>query len=135
MIKNFVPQPYDGLNPLPSYVGNVRAYTLVATAAGDYNVTLAKLTVGDSVSAGNPLSHALYESFTDHGKQAKATRTRASGCDREFAAVKNAMIMAGVEFYPALPSSCEDILNSLGEWFVTQNPELSGASVVSQMRS
>jgi len=135
VIKNFVPQPYDGLNPLPSYVGNVRVYTLVATAPGNYNVTLAKLTVGDSVSAGNPLSHALFESFNDHGKQAKVVRTRVSGYDREFVAVKNAMIGAGVEFHPTLPCPCEDILTSLGEWFVTQNSELSGISVMSQKRS
>ena len=28
MIKNFEPQPYDGLNPLPSYVTNVSSFTL-----------------------------------------------------------------------------------------------------------
>lgn len=79
MIKNFEPQPYDGLNPLPSYVTNVSSFTLTGSVPGGYEITLAKLTVGESVSAGNPLSHALFESFDDHGRRMKATRTRVSG--------------------------------------------------------
>ena len=63
MIKNFEPQPYDGLNPLPSYVTNVSSFTLTGSVPGGYEITLAKLTVGESVSAGNPLSHALFETI------------------------------------------------------------------------
>lgn len=132
MIKDFTPMPYEGINPLPDYVTNVRAYTLVGIAPGGYRVTLAKLTVGESKSAGNPLGHALFESFSDHGEQKKAVRTRVSGADREFIAVKNAMIEAGVEFYPTLPSPCEDVLSSLGDWFTVSNPEITECSVVSQ---
>ncbi len=132
MIKDFVPQPYNGLNPLPSYATKVRAYTLTAKAPSNYVITLAKLTVGESLSAGKPLAHALFESFTDHGERAKAARTRASGCDLEFTAVRGAMSEAGVEFCPALPCPYEEILEAFGEWFMAQNPELTEASVVSQ---
>lgn len=132
MIKNFVTQPYDGLNTLPDYVKNTRIYALTANVVGGYSITLAKLTVGDLMSAGNPLVHALFESFTDHGARAKAARTRASGYDREFIAVKNAMIETGVEFHPALSCPCEMIMSALGEWFKVQNPEIMEVSVVSQ---
>ena len=62
----------------------------------------------------------------------KATRTRVSGYDREFIAVKNAMMESGVEFYPTLPSPCEAVLQSLGDWFSVQNPEITSPVVVSQ---
>lgn len=132
MIKNFVPQPYEGINPMPDYVSNIRSYTLVGTAPGNYVVTLARLTVGESLSAGNPLTHALFESFTDHGERMKAARTRVSGYDREFIAVKNAMIETGVVFYPTLSSTCEELLQSLGEWFTVENTEITEFAVMSQ---
>lgn len=132
MIKNFTPQTFDGNNPLPAYVDNVSSYELVATAPGGYKITLAKLTVGDSKSAGNPLAHALFESFTDHGERAKVARTRVSGYDRDFIAVRSAMSEAGVEFHPALSCPCETVLEALGAWFAVQNPELTEVSVVSQ---
>ena len=69
MIKNFTPMPFEGINPLPDYVTNVRAFTLVGTAPGGYRVTLAKLTVGESKSAGNPLGHALFESCENPRKR------------------------------------------------------------------
>ena len=102
MIKNFIPQPFEGGNPLPNYVSNVSEYPLVGTVPGGYKVVLARLTVGESLSAGNPLAHALFESFTDHGDRAKVSRTRVSGYDREFIAVRSAMSETGVEFLPAL---------------------------------
>lgn len=132
MIKNFEPQPYDGFNPLPSYVTNVSTFTLTGTVPGGYEITLAKLTVGESVSAGNLLSHALFESFDDHGRRMKAARTRVSGFDREFVAVKSAMSGCGFAFHPALPSVCETVLYALGEYFQAQNPEIAEVSVVSQ---
>lgn len=132
MIKNFTPQQFEGLNTLPIYVNNVRTYTLIATVPGDYVITLAKLTVGDSVSAGNPLSHALFESFTEHGERMKASRTRVNGHDKDFISVKNAMIETGVDFHPVLSSPCETILRSLGEWFMAQYPEITAFSLVSQ---
>ncbi|MEG1562516.1 MAG: hypothetical protein RR365_02125 [Bacteroides sp.] len=132
MIKAFNPQPFDGYNPLPDYVSGVDKHALIGTIPGGYKITLAKLTVGASMSAGNPLAHALFESYTNHGEQAKVARTRASGYDREFIAVRSAMNETGVEFHPALPCPCEAILKSLGEWFVVKNPEITEVSVVSQ---
>ncbi len=132
MIKDFTPMPFEGINPLPDYVSNIRVYTLIGIVPGGYHVTFAKMTVGDSVSAGNPLAHALFESFDTHGKRMKAARTRVSGYDREFIAVKNAMIETGMNFYPTLSSPCEDVLRSLGDWFMVTNPEITECSVVSQ---
>ena len=132
MIKDFTPMPYAGINPLPVYVSNVRTYKLIGGVPGGYTITLAKLTVGGSVSAGNPLAHALFESFSDHGEQMKTARTRVSGYDREFIAIKNAMIEAGVEFHPITTCSGEEILRALGEWFQTQNDEIASFSIVSQ---
>lgn len=130
MIKNFIPKPFEGGNPLPDYVSKVSRYELVGTVPGGYRVTLAKLAVGSSVSAGNPLSHALFESYTDHGERAKVARTRVSGSDMGFISVRSAMSETGVEFHPALPCSEEDVLRALGEWFKVQNPEISEVSVV-----
>ena len=132
MIKNFIPQKYEGANPLPNYASNVRQYALLARVPGNYTITLAKITVGESVSAGNQLAHVMFESFTSHGERRKITRTRASGYDREFNAIKNAMIEAGVEFNPTVSSPCETVLRSLGEWFQQSNPEIIDTSLVSQ---
>lgn len=133
MIKDFIPQEYTGPNPLPSYATtDMTEYTLLGEVQGGYIITLAKLTVGDSVSAGNPLTHALFESFTDHGERRSVARTRVSGYDREFTAVKNAMFAAGVEFNSASPCGSEEILTAFGEWFMSQNAEITNCSVVSQ---
>ena len=56
MIKNFTPQPYDGLTALPDYVTSPRFYTLVGYAPGDYTVTLARMTVGEYIAAKNAMS-------------------------------------------------------------------------------
>lgn len=98
MVKNFIPQPYDEPTALPDYVTTSRCYTLVGYAPGDYAVTLARMTVGDSKSAGNPLTHVLFESYTDHGEQAAIMRTRVSGHDREFIAAMNAMVRRELNF-------------------------------------
>ena len=73
-----------------------------------------------------------FESFDDHGRRMKATRTRVSGFDREFVAVKSAMSGCGFAFHPALPGACETILYALGEFFQAQNPEIAEVAVVSQ---
>lgn len=132
MIKNYTPKAYDGLDPLPDYVSDRWTYTLVGTVPGGYKVTLAELTVGNSISANNPLAHALYKSYTDHGERRKITRSRAGGYDRELTAVKNAMREAGVEFLPALPNSSETILYALGEWMQANNPDIEAFEVMSQ---
>ena len=132
MIKNFEPQPYDGLNPLPSYVTNVSSFTLTGSVPGGCDITRAQLTGGDSVRAGNPVCHAGCGGVGDHGRRMKATRTRVSGFDREFVAVKSAMSGCGFAFHPALPGACETILYALGEFFQAQNPEIAEVAVVSQ---
>lgn len=135
MIKGFTPALYEGPNPLPSYAAtDVSEYTLLGEISGGYIITLAKLTIGESLSAGNPLTHALFESFTDHGKQSAVARTRVSGFEREFTAIKNAMFAAGVEFNSAPPCGAEEILTAFGDWFMMTNPEILSCSVVSQMR-
>lgn len=132
MIKNFTPKIYDGINQLPVYVGKVKQHTLIGFVPGGYVITLAKLTAGESISAGTRLSHALFESFTDHGERKKSARTRVSGFDSDFIAVKNAMIETGVEFEPITSCPVEDILRSLGEWFMSKNPEIESFSLMSQ---
>lgn len=133
MIKDFIPRAYAGPNPLPTYAtADLIQYALLGKIRGGYVITLAKLTIGGSVSAGNPLTHALFESFTDHGERRGIARTRVSGSDREFTAVKNAMFAAGVEFTAAPPCGSEEILTAFGEWFMERNPEIEGCSVVSQ---
>ena len=131
MIKNFIPQPYIGENPLPTYVSKLRQYILVGTIAGGYKITLAKLTIGDSISASNLLTHALFESYNDHGEQMALSRTRVSGHEREFWAVKNAMINVGIEFKNVTSCSSEEIMKSLGAWFRKQNSDIKYCSVVS----
>ena len=84
------------------------------------------------MSAGNPLSHALFESFTDHGERMKTARTRVSGKNQELTAVKNAMTEAGIEFNPALPNSCETILYSLGQYFQSVNSDIREFALMSQ---
>lgn len=132
MIKNFIPQKYDGFNPLPKYASNVREYTLLAKVTGGYTITLARITVGDSISGGSNLSHAIFESFTDHGERRRMARTRANGCDREFMAVKSAMTSVGVEFNPCTICSSEEILRAFGDWFKANNPEIASYTLVSQ---
>ncbi len=132
MIKNYAPLPYDGAAALPQYVTDVKTYTLVGEVPGGYKITLAELSIGSSVSAGNPLTHALFKSYTDHGEQAKVVRMRGNGLDGEVAAVMSAMRQAGVEFNPALPSSCETILYALGAWMQEHNPEIAAVTLVSQ---
>ena len=124
MIKNYAPQPYDGTTALPQYVTDVSTYTLIGEVPGGYKITLAELSVGSSVSAGNPLTHALFKSYSDHGEQMKVVRVRANGVDGE--------VMAGVEFNPALPVSCETVLYALGAWMQEHNPEITSVTLVSQ---
>ena len=132
MIKSFTPEQYAGVNSLPLYVTGVREYTLVGTTKEGYVITLGRLSVGNSLSAGNPLSHALFESFTDHGERMKTACTRVSGKNQELVAVKNAMTETGIEFNPALPNSCETILYSLGQYFQSVNPDIREFALMSQ---
>lgn len=84
------------------------------------------------MSAGNPLTHALFKSYSDHGEQMKVVRVRTNGVDGEVTAAVSAMRMAGVEFNPALPVSCETVLYALGAWMQEHNPEITSVTLVSQ---
>ena len=132
MIRNFTARPFEGVNSLPSYVTNVKIYTLTGRVPGGYEITLARLTTGESVSAGNPLSHCLFESFSDHGIRSRAARTRVSGYDREFISVKNAMMESGVEFNPTIPVTSDVVMQALGEWFQANNDEIESWNVAVQ---
>lgn len=138
MIKSFTPRPYDGDKHLPSYATNVQRYELLGCVEFEgkapYIITLAKLAIGESISAGKPLAHAVFESFDDHGKRAAATRSRMSGYERQISAVKNAMADAGVEFDGVTFSEPENFLGALGAWFLTHNPDLKKYCVLSQTR-
>ena len=132
MIKNYNPRPFEQPNPLPTYAVISGDYTLTATVKGGYVITLAKLTIGESVSADKPLTHALFQSFSDHGEQMFVARTRVSGYERAFAAVKNAMMEAGVEFEPVAPCHPETLLTALGAWIQAGNPDIERYDLVSQ---
>lgn len=136
MIKNVQLKPLDIEKPceLPTYVyGNgVEKYTLFATVQGDYKITLAKLTIGSSVSAGNDISHAMFESYSDHGEKMSEAKIRMGGLEREFMAVKNAMSKAGIEFENIAPCHFCDLLNALGAYYQAGNPEITEYAVVSQ---
>jgi len=134
LIKNFIPRPYKGENPLPIYVSDLRQYILIGNVTGGYKITLAKLTVGNSISAGNPLTHALFESYSDHGERMAVTRTRVSGYESEFWAVKNAMFNAGIEFSNVTSCNSEEIMKSLGDWFCEQNSDIENYSLMSHIR-
>lgn len=134
MIKSFSPKPFEGLTPLPSYVANVQVHTLEAKAPGGYWITLGRLTVGESVSQGSTLTHALFESFDDHGERKAAARARAnSWYIPVFVAVSEAMAKAGMEFEHTTPRTCEDIIWELKAWFERSNPELTGFRYVSHL--
>ena len=62
------------------------------------------------------------------------SRTRVSGHEREFIAVKSAMFEAGVEFRPIAPCHIEDLMKALGAYYKAENPEIISYLLVSQMR-
>lgn len=136
MIKNVQLKPFDAdkICELPTYVygGGIEKYTLVATVPGNYKIILAKLTIGTSVSGATTLSHAMFESYSEHGEKMSESKIRISGCEREFMAVKNAMSEVGIEFKSIAPCHFLDLLNALGAYYQAVNPEISEYVVVSQ---
>lgn len=66
MISNYNPRPFEQFNPLPEYVAITEQYELLAKTKTGYTNTLAKLTIDKSVSAGNRLTHVLFEVLSDH---------------------------------------------------------------------
>lgn len=133
MIKNYNPRPFEQPNPLPTYVAITDQYELLAKTKTGYTITLAKLTVGNSLSAGHLLSHVLFESFSDHGERMSVVRTRVSdNSGRAFSAVMGAMMGAGVEFESVTPCHFETMLTALGAWIQAKNPEIEKYELVSQ---
>ena len=132
MIKNYNPRPFEQFNSLPTYVTLTERYELLAKTKTGYTITLAKLTIGKSVSAGNQLSHVLFESFSDHGERRAVARTRVNGYERVFVAVMNAMMEVGVEFESITPCHSEMMLTALGAWIQARNPDIEHYGLVSQ---
>ena len=132
MIKNYNPRPFEQFNPLPTYVAITEQYELLAKTKTDYTIMIAKLTVGKSISAGKQLSHALFESFNDHGERRAVARTRVSGYERIFNAVMNAMLEVGVEFESVTPCHSEMLLTALGAWIQARNPDIEKYEIMSQ---
>ena len=134
MIKNYNPRPFEQFNPLPSYVAITEQYEMLAKTKTGYTIILAKLTVGKSVSAGNQLSHALFEGFTDHGERMAVVRTRVSGYERVFNAPMNAMMEVGVEFEAVTPCHSEMMLTALGAWIQARNPDIEHYEIVTKLK-
>ena len=107
-------------------------YELLATTKTGYTIRLAKLTIGQSVSAGNQLTHVLFESFSDHGERRAIARTRVSDNARVFIAVMNAMLEVSVEFESVNPCHSEMMLTALEAWIQTRNPDIENYEIVSQ---
>lgn len=133
MINAYKPQPFGGNNPLPAYVSDIREYVLEAVVKEGYIITLAKMAVGESKSAGKTLKHALFESFTSSGERSRVARARAVGRDSEFIAAREAMVDCGVEFSQGTVfGSSEGLLKELGLWMKSQNSYLREVYIMSQ---
>lgn len=133
MIKSFSIKPYTKDSPLPAYVKLKKFYEILATAPGGYRITLAKIYIGESCSAGTPLSHAKFESYTKYGEKARVTRTRASGYNREIVALQNAIIQAGAEIENVTINNSNEIITYIAQWYSDTCPELTNINIVSQM--
>ena len=133
MIKNYNPRPFEQFISLPTYVAITDRYNLLAKTKTGYTIMLATLTIGGSVSAGNSLTHVLFESFSDHGERMAIVRTRVSGHNRVFSAVMNAMMDAGVEFESVTPCHSETMLTALGAWIQARNTDIDQYEIVSQI--
>ncbi len=131
MIKNYNPRPFEQFSLLPNYAAVTEQYELLAKTKTGYTITLAKLTIGKSMSAGNQLTHVLFESFSDHGERRAFARTRVSGYEREFIAVMNAMLEIGVEFESVAPCHSEMMLTALGAWLQLRNTDIEHYEIVS----
>lgn len=134
MIRNVALKPFQKAQLFPAYVykNGVKTYTLNAVVSSGYEIVLARITVGDSLSGGAPLSHVLFEGYAKNGQKMIETKTRVGGYEREFNAVKQAMIKAGVEFEPIVPCHPEELLSGLGAWYKAVNPDIRDYAVVSQ---
>ena len=131
MIKNYNPRSFEQLNSLPPYMVITEQYELLAKTKTGYIITLAKLTVGQSKSAGNPLNHVLFESFSDHGERMAVARTRIIGHGHVFSAVMNAMMEIGVEFESVALCHSETMLTAIEAWIQVKNPDIEQYKIMS----
>ena len=133
MIKNVKLKPFDKTCKFSDYVyrNKVDEYELVGVV-GDYNISLARLRIGISKTPNGECSHAIFESFDSHGKKMSESKFRTDGCDREFMAVKNAMIGVGIEFENTAPCHFLELLNALGAYYRAENPDITKCVVLSQ---
>ena len=133
MIKDVNLKPFEKSVFLPAYVSNIGIYTLTAKVLGDYEITLAQLVIGDTMSAGVPLTHVLFRSYTSKGKKCTESRTRVSGFEREFIAVKSAMFNVGIIFEPIVPCHFLELLNSVGAYYQADNQDIQSYEILSQV--
>ena len=124
MISNYNPRPFEQFNPLPKYAAITEQYELLAKTKTGYTITLAKLTIGKSVSAGNQLTHVLFEGFSDHCERRAVARTSVSSSERVFVAVMNAMLEIGVDFESFTLCPSETMLTAIGWWLQLRNPDI-----------
>lgn len=133
MIKGVNLKPFDKSVFLPTYVKNIGVYTLVATVYDSYKVVQAQLTIGDSMSAGSMLSQVIFKSYSSYGDKRAEVRTRVSGYEREFIAVKSAMRGAGIEFNPIVPCHFLELLKGLGAYYQAVNSDIQAYEILSQI--
>ena len=131
MIKNYNPRPFEQASSLSTYVKITNQYELLARTKDSYVIRLVKLTVGTSMSAGKPLSHVLFESFSDHGERRAIAKTRIGGYNSAFFAVLSAMTEIGVDFEFVTPCHFEEILTELGASIQAGNPDIASYEIVS----
>ena len=136
MIMSINLKPFDKFCELPAYVyGNgVDRYVLTATIIGGYEITLARLIVGNPPTIKvNDMTHALFESYTPYGKKMIETKARATGFKHGFVAAINAMEKAGISFNSVAPCHFSDLLNALGAHYNRINPDIQDCFVVTNV--
>ena len=113
-------------------------YTAIATIPNDYCMVLGKICIRNTKSSnGATLTHVRFESFDEHDRKMIETRMRVVGLrelERNFIAVENAMIKAGIEFNSVPPCHFLDLLKGLGAFYHAANPDIQSYAVMSQIR-
>ncbi len=132
MTINFIARKFDGNSSIPSYVTNKECYAIIGKTETGYDISLGRLTLGESASAGKTLYHALYESYDDHGHRMSMVRGRSSGPMGKTNAALSAMAGTGVTLADVTVTNFLEVLNQLGEWFLKHNSELKSYDIVSQ---
>ena len=133
-------KPYVEKCDLPGYAykNGVEEHILIATIPNDYCIVLGKICISNTKSSnGATLTHVRFESFDEHGRKMIETRMCVVGLmelERNFIAVENAMIKAGIEFNSVPPCHFLDLLKGLGAFYHAANPDIQSYAVMSQIR-